>query len=61
MRVSNLRFALTERFGYEKNGAGGKPAENRRSGKSSKTLPMYGLGLPAKAIQRNLKDIYNAA
>jgi transposase-like protein len=99
MQASNLRFALTEQLGYEKNGTGDKPTENRRNGKSSKTLrtdqgameievprdregefepkivpkhqrewrgfddkilSMYGLGLSTKAIQENLKDIYNA-
>jgi transposase-like protein len=29
-------------------------------GFDNKTLPMCGLGLPTKAIQENLKDIYNA-
>jgi transposase-like protein len=29
---------LAKQLGYEKNSAGGKPAENRRNGKSSKTL-----------------------
>jgi putative transposase len=38
MRAPNLRFALTEQPGYEKNGAGGKPAENRRNGRPSKAL-----------------------
>jgi transposase-like protein len=89
---------LTEQIGYEKNESGEKPTENRRNGKSSKTLrtdqgpmeiavprdrngefepqvipkhqrewrgfdqkilSMYGLGLSTKAIQENLKDIYN--
>jgi transposase-like protein len=98
MQASNLRFALTEQLGYEKNGTGGKPTENRRNGKSSKTLrtdqgameikvprdregefepqtvpknqrewrgfddkilSKYGLGLSTKAIQENLKGIYN--
>jgi transposase-like protein len=93
-----MQAELTEQLGYEKNGAGDKPTENRRNGKSSKTLrpdqgpmeveaprdregefepviaaklqrewrgfddkilPVYGLGLPAKAVQENLKDIYN--
>jgi hypothetical protein len=38
MQASNLRFALTEQLGYEKNGTGDKPTQNRRNGKSSKTL-----------------------
>jgi hypothetical protein len=38
LQASNLRFALTEQPGYEKNGTGGKPAENLRNGKPSKTL-----------------------
>jgi transposase-like protein len=93
-----MQAELTEQLGYEKNGAGDKPTENRRNGKSSKTLrtdqgpmevevprdregefepqivpkhqrewrgfddkilSMYGLGLSTKAIQENLKDIYN--
>jgi len=93
-----MQVELTEQLGYEKNGAGDKPTENRRNGKSSKTLrtdqgpmdinvprdrdgeydpqiiakhqrewrgfddkilSMYGLGLSTKAIQENLKDIYN--
>jgi transposase-like protein len=33
-----MRAELTEQLGYEKNGTGGKPTENRRNGKSGKTL-----------------------
>jgi transposase-like protein len=33
-----MQAELTEQLGYEKNGTGGKPTENRRNGKSSKTL-----------------------
>ncbi|MDR0474249.1 MAG: hypothetical protein LBH43_11335 [Treponema sp.] len=36
--LSAVRLALGEQPGYEKNGAGGKPAGNRRNGKPSKTL-----------------------
>jgi transposase-like protein len=93
-----MQAELTEQLGYEKNGTGDKLTENRRNGKSSKTLrtnqgameievlrdregefepkivpkhqrewrgfddkilSMYGLGLSTKAIQENLKDIYN--
>ena len=98
MQASNRWFALTEQIGYEKSEAGEKGTENRRNGKSTKTLrtdqgpmeievprdregefepaiipkhqrewrgfddkilSMYGLGLSARAIQENLKDIYN--
>jgi transposase-like protein len=98
MQTSNLRFALTEKLGYEKSTSGEKETENRRNGTSSKTLrtdqgpmeievprdrngdfepqivpkhqrewrgfdekilTMYGLGLSTKAIQENLKEIYN--
>jgi transposase-like protein len=38
VRTLSLRFVLTEQLSYEKNSTGGKPAENRRNGKSSKTL-----------------------
>jgi len=93
-----MQAELTEQIGYEKSEPGEKPTENRRNGKSSKTLrtdqgpmeievprdrdgeyepqivakhqrewrgfddkilSMYGLGLSTKAIQENLKDIYN--
>src|SRR5215469_2564191 len=89
---------LTEQIGYEKSESGEKATENRRNGKSIKTLrtdqgpmeieiprdrsgeyepqiipkhqrewrgfddkilSMYGLGLSTKAIQGNLKEIYN--
>jgi transposase-like protein len=33
-----MQAELTGQPGYEKNGTGGKPAENRRNGKPSKTL-----------------------
>jgi hypothetical protein len=29
-------------------------------GGEPKTLPVYGPGLPTKAVQKNFKDIYNA-
>jgi transposase-like protein len=93
-----MEAELTEQLGYEKNEPGEKQTENRRNGKSSKTLrtdqgpmeievprdregefepkiipkhqrewrgfddkilSMYGLGLSTKAIQANLKEIYN--
>ena len=93
-----MEAELTEELGYEKNEAGDKGTENRRNGRTSKTLrtdqgpmeievprdrdgdfepkiipkhqrewrgfddkilSMYGLGLSTKAIQENLKDIYN--
>jgi transposase-like protein len=93
-----MQAELTEQIGYQKNEPGEKPTDNRRNGKSSKTLrtdqgpmeieiprdrdaqyepqivtkhqrewrgfddkiiSMYGLGLSTKAIQDNLKDIYN--
>ena len=93
-----MQAELTEQIGYEKNEAGEKGTENRRNGKSSKTLrtdqgpmeievprdrdgeydpqivakhqrewrgfddkilSMYALGLSTKAIQENIKDIYN--
>jgi len=93
-----METELTEQTGYEKSESGAKAANNRRNGKTSKTLrtdqgpmeieiprdrdseyeplvvrkhqrewrgfdnkilPMYALGLPAKAIQENLKDIRN--
>src|SRR5215469_15341504 len=93
-----MEAELTEQIGYEKNESGEKETENRRNGKSIKTLrtdqgpmeievprdrdgefepaivpkhqrewrgfdnkimSMYGLGLSTKAIQENLKEIYN--
>ena len=93
-----MQAELTEQIGYEKNEPGEKATENRRNGKSTKTLrtdqgpmeievprdregdyepaivpkhqrewrgfddkilSMYGLGLSTKAIQENLKEIYN--
>jgi len=93
-----MQAELTEQIGYEKSEPGEKQTDNRRNGKSSKTLrtdqgpmeievprdrdgeyepqiilkhqrewrgfddkilSMYGLGLTTKAIQENLKDIYN--
>ena len=33
-----MRAELTEQLGYEKNGIGDKPTENRRNGTSRKTL-----------------------
>ena len=93
-----MQAELTEQIGYEKNEAGEKETDNRRNGKSSKTLrtdqgpmeiavprdrdgeyepqiiakhqrewrgfddkilSMYALGLSTKAIQENIKDIYN--
>ena len=93
-----MQAELTEQLGYEKSEPGEKQTENRRNGKTSKTLrtdqgpmeievprdrdgefepkiipkhqrewrgfdqkilSMYGLGLSTKAIQDNLKDIYN--
>jgi hypothetical protein len=44
-----MQAELTEQLGYEKNGTGDKPTENRRNGKSSKkpvhifTLPLFKL------------------
>jgi transposase-like protein len=37
-----------------------KRQKRERRGFDGKTLPMYGLGLSTKAVQENLKDIYNA-
>jgi len=93
-----MQAELTEQIGYEKSESGEKQTDNRRNGKSSKTLrtdqgpmdidvprdrngefepkvipkhqrewrgfdnkilSMYGLGLSTKAIQENLKEIYN--
>jgi len=93
-----MQAELTEQLGYEKSDSGEKQTENRRNGKTTKTLrtdqgpmeievprdrdgefepkvipkhqrewrgfdekilSMYGLGLSTKAIQENLKDIYN--
>ena len=93
-----MQAELTEQLGYEKSEPGEKQTENRRNGKTAKTLrtdqgpmeievprdrdgefepkiipkhqrewrgfdqkilSMYGLGLSTKAIQDNLKDIYN--
>jgi len=93
-----MEAELTEQLGYEKSESGEKQTENRRNGKTAKTLrtdqgpmeievprdrdgefepkvipkhqrewrgfddkilSMYGLGLSTKAIQENLKDIYN--
>jgi len=93
-----MQAELTEQLGYEKSESGEKQTENRRNGKTSKTLrtdqgpmeievprdrngefepkvipkhqrewrgfdekilSMYGLGLSTKAIQENIKDIYN--
>ena len=93
-----MQAELTGELGYEKSEPGEKQTENRRNGKSSKTLrtdqgpmeidvprdrkgefepkiipkrqrewrgfddkilSMYGLGLSTKAIQENIKDIYN--
>jgi len=93
-----MQTELTEQLGYEKSESGEKETENRRNGKTSKTLrtdqgpmeidvprdrngefepqiipkhqrewcgfdekilSMYGLGLSTKAIQENLKEIYN--
>jgi len=93
-----MQAELTEQIGYEKNESGEKETDNRRNGKSTKTLrtdqgpmeievprdrdgefepkvipkhqrewrgfddkilSMYGLGLSTKAIQENIKDIYN--
>ena len=93
-----MQAELTEQIGYQKNDSGEKATENRRNGKSSKTLrtdqgpmeievprdrdgefepqivakhqrewrgfddkilSMYALGLSTKAIQENIKDIYN--
>jgi transposase-like protein len=93
-----MQAELTEQLGYEKNGTGEKQTDNRRNGKSTKTLrtdqgpmditvprdrngefepkvipkhqrewrgfdekilSMYGLGLSTKAIQENIKEIYN--
>jgi transposase-like protein len=93
-----MEAELTEQIGYEKSEPGEKTTNNRRNGKSSKTLrtdqgpmeisvprdrdgeyepkvvpkhqrewrgfdnkilSMYALGLSTKAIQENLKDIYN--
>ena len=93
-----MQAELTEQLGYEKSESGEKQTENRRNGKTAKTLrtdqgpmeievprdrdgefepkvipkhqrewrgfdqkilSMYGLGLSTKAIQDNLKDIYN--
>ena len=93
-----MQAELTGQIGYEKSESGEKQTDNRRNGKSSKTLrtdqgpmeievprdrdgeyepqiipkyqrewrgfddkilSMYGLGLTTKAIQENLKDIYN--
>jgi len=93
-----MQTELTEQLGYDKSESGEKETENRRNGKTSKTLrtdqgpmeievprdrngefepqiiqkhqrewrgfdnkilSMYGLGLSTKAIQDNLKEIYN--
>ena len=93
-----MQAELTEQIGFEKNEPGEKDTENRRNGKSSKSLrtdqgpmeievprdrdgefepriiqkhqrewrgfdekilSMYALGLSTKAIQENIKDIYN--
>ena len=93
-----MQAELTGQLGYEKSESGEKQTENRRNGKSIKTLrtdqgpmnievprdrngefepkivpkhqrewrgfddkilSMYGLGLSTKAIQENIKDIYN--
>jgi transposase-like protein len=93
-----MEAELTEQIGYEKSESGEKATNNRRNGKTSKTLrtdqgpmeievprdrdseyeplvvrkhqrewrgfdnkilSMYALGLSTKAIQENLKDIYN--
>jgi transposase-like protein len=93
-----MEAEMTEQIGYEKSESGEKPTENRRNGKSKKTLrtdqgpmeievprdregenepkvvakhqrerrgfdqkilSMYALGLSTKAIQENIKDIYN--
>jgi len=93
-----MQAELTEQLGYERSESGEKLTENRRNGKTSKTLrtdqgpmeievprdrdgefdpkiipkhqrewrgfdqkilSMYGLGLSTKAIQDNLKEIYN--
>jgi len=93
-----MQAELTDQLGYEKSESGEKQTENRRNGKTSKTLrtdqgpmeievprdrngefepkvipkrqrewrgfddkilSMYGLGLSTKAIQENIKDIYN--
>jgi transposase-like protein len=93
-----MEAELSEQLGYEKSESGEKQTDNRRNGKTSKTLrtdqgpmeievprdrngdfepkiipkhqrewrgfddkilSMYGLGLSTKAIQENLKDIYN--
>jgi len=93
-----METELTEQLGYEKSESGEKQTENRRNGKTPKTLrtdqgpmeievprdregefepkivpkhqrewrgfdnkilSMYALGLSTKAIQENLKEIYN--
>jgi len=93
-----MQAELTEQLGYEKSDSGEKETENRRNGKTKKTLrteqgsmeievprdrngefepkvvpkhqrewrgfdekilSMYGLGLSTKAIQENIKEIYN--
>jgi len=93
-----MQAELTEQLGYEKSEPGEKQTENRRNGKTLKTLrtdqgpmeievprdrdgefepkiipkhqrewrgfdqkimSMYALGLSTKAIQENIKDIYN--
>jgi transposase-like protein len=93
-----MQAELTAQLGYEKSKSGEKQTENRRNGKTSKTLrtdqgpmeievprdrdgeyepkvipkyqrewkgfdnkilSMYALGLSTKAIQENIKDIYN--
>jgi len=93
-----MEAELTDQLGYEKSKSGEKQTENRRNGKTSKTLrtdqgpmeievprdragefepkvipkhqrewkgfddkilSMYALGLSTKAIQENIKDIYN--
>jgi len=93
-----MQAELTDQLGYEKSKSGEKQTENRRNGKTSKTLrtdqgpmeievprdrngeyepkvvpkhqrewrgfddkilSMYALGLSTKAIQENIKDIYN--